>query len=88
MWIGACATSPKGGWLPSTRTSCKEPDQKILLNLIEALVSKVAKGPSEPRQLTPQQLREIRDRVRIGEDKHAVAHYYGVDVAVIRQLAS
>ena len=73
---------------PIVADTGKEHDQKILLNLIEALVSKVAKGPSEPRQLTPQQLREIRDRVRIGEDKHAVAHYYGVDVAVISQLAS
>jgi hypothetical protein len=55
--------------------------------LLEALVSKVATGPSEPRQLTTQQLREIRQRISIGEDKHAVAQYYNVDVSVIRGLA-
>jgi hypothetical protein len=73
---------------PIVTDTSKEPDQRVLLNLIEALASKVARGPSEPRQLTPQQLREIRDRVRIGEDKYAVAHYYGIDVAMVRQLAS
>jgi len=73
---------------PIVADTSEQPDQKVLLNLIAMLTDRVAKGPSEPRQLTPQQLREIRDRVRIGEDKHAVAHYYGIDVAMVRQLAS
>ena len=65
-----------------------EPDQRVLLNLIEILTSKVARGPSAPRVLTAQQLREVRERVRVGEDKSNIARYYGVDVAVVRQLAS
>jgi hypothetical protein len=64
-----------------------EPDQRVLLNLIETLASKVARGPSTPHILTAQQEREVRERIRVGEDKSNIARYYGVDVAVIRQLA-
>ena len=73
---------------PIVADTREQPDQRVLLDLIEALASKVARGPSEPKILSAQQLREVRERVRVGEDKNSIARYYGVDVAVIRQMAS
>jgi hypothetical protein len=66
----------------------EQPDQRVVLNLINALVALVAKGPMQPRVLTPQQLREVYARIKIGESKENIARAYNVDVAVIRQLAS
>jgi hypothetical protein len=66
----------------------ERPDQQVLLDLITALTGRVAKEPSEPRLLNPQQLREVRDRIKIGEPKEAIARAYKVDISVIRQLAS
>jgi hypothetical protein len=73
---------------PIVADTSEQPDQRVLLDLIEALVLRVAKGPSTPHQLTLQQLREVRDRIKIGEPKDAIARAYHVDVSVIRQLAS
>ena len=73
---------------PVVADTSEQPDQRVILNLINALVSLVAKGPMEPRVLTTQQLREVRDRIKIGEPKEAIARAYNVDVATIRQLAS
>jgi hypothetical protein len=66
----------------------KQPDQKILLELIEMLIERVAKGPSAAVNLSVQQQREVRERAKMGEPLARVADAYGVDVAVVRQLAS
>ena len=73
---------------PIVADTSEQPDQRVLLDLIEALVLRAAKGPSEPRLLNPQQLREVRDRIKMGEPKDRIARAYNVDVSVIRQLAS
>jgi hypothetical protein len=73
---------------PIVADTSEQPDQRVLLDLIEALVLRVAKGPSTPHQLTLQQLREVRDRIKMGEPKDRIARAYHVDVSVIRQLAS
>ena len=46
-----------------------------------------AKGPSEPFRLTPQQQREVRARLKVGEPQDDIARSYSVDVDTIRQLA-
>jgi hypothetical protein len=73
---------------PIVADTSERPDQQVLLDLITALSGRVAKEPSEPCQLTPQQQREIRDRVKMGEPKDNIARAYNVDVATVRQLAS
>ena len=73
---------------PVVADTREQPDQRVVLNLINALVALVAKGPTQPRVLTPQQLREVHARIKIGEPKENIARAYNVDVAVIRQLAS
>jgi hypothetical protein len=50
------------------------------------LVLRVAREPVEPRRLTPQQHREIHDRIKMGEPKDRIAHAYNVDVDTIGQL--
>ena len=50
------------------------------------LVWRVAKGPSEPLRLTPQQQQEALIRLRTGERQDSVARGYSVDVDTIRQL--
>ena len=51
-----------------------------------ALILRVARGPVEPFRLTPQQQREIHDRLKMGEPKDRIAHAYGIDVDTIGQL--
>jgi hypothetical protein len=50
------------------------------------LVSRVAKGPRKPHNLSEQQRQEIRARLKVGEPKDNLARIYGVDVDVIRQV--
>jgi hypothetical protein len=72
---------------PPVADSEREPDQRILLGLVELLVGLVARAPSEPRQLTQQQMQEIRARRREGEPADMVARAYGIEVAQVQQLA-
>jgi hypothetical protein len=65
----------------------KEPNEQVLTDLLNALKSRVAKGPSAPSRLSPQQQREIRARLKTGESPDSVARGYNVDVATIRHLA-
>jgi hypothetical protein len=73
---------------PIVADTSERPDQQVLLDLITALTGRVAKEPSKPCQLTPQQQREVRDRIKMGEPKDKIARAYNVDVATVRQLAS
>jgi hypothetical protein len=50
------------------------------------LVWRVAKGPSEPFKSTPQQQREVRHRLKMGEPNDKLARDYNVDIDTIRQL--
>jgi hypothetical protein len=62
------------------------PDERALTDLIAALVRKVAKGPSRPTGLTPQQRREVLARRRVGEPEDRIAAAYGVDPKTVRQI--
>ena len=73
---------------PIVADTSKEADQQVLLDLMKTLVSWVAKEPSEPCELTPQQQREVRDRIKMGEPKDKIARAYNIDVATVRELAS
>jgi hypothetical protein len=72
---------------PPVADTDKEPDQRILLSLVDILVGLVARAPSEPRQLTPQQMQEIRARRKEGEPADRVARAYGIEVEQVQQLA-
>jgi hypothetical protein len=70
------------------------PNEQVLISLISArtqeeggLVWRVAKGPSEPRQLTLQQQREVHVWLKMGEPHATIAYAYGVNIDTIRQLA-
>jgi hypothetical protein len=71
---------------PITADASKQPNERVLIDMAAALLGRVAKGPSEPTKMTPQQQREIRDRCRIGEPKDKLAREYGVSVAAIQQM--
>jgi hypothetical protein len=73
---------------PVTAAASKEPNERVLIDMAAALLGRVAKGPSEPRRLSDQQLREVRDRLAMGEPKDRIADAYGVPVEAIRQLVS
>jgi hypothetical protein len=64
----------------------KEPNQKVLLKLIELLAERVAKGPVEPVRLSKQQEREIRDRVKMGERASNIAIAYRCDIDTVKWI--
>jgi hypothetical protein len=61
-------------------------DNQSLSDLMENLVRRVAKGPSQPKKLSDQQRGEIRDRLKMGEPREAVAEAYGVDLATVKAM--
>jgi transposase len=76
--------------LPRAQTR-EEPDEQVLINLYTArtreeggLLFRVAKGPREPKLMTPQQQQEVRTRLKTGDN---IARGYGVDVDTIKRLA-
>ena len=73
-------------FVPGTDPS-KGPNDHTLASIYQRLLDLVAKGPSEPVRLSPQQQREVRMRLGVGESKDRIASAYGVDVDTIRQLA-
>ena len=79
---------------PFTTDASKEPNEQVLVSLMSArrkedggLAWRVAKVPSDPRRLSPQQQEEVRARLRVGEPKARIAAAYGVDEAMIARLA-
>ena len=73
---------------PLVANTNNEPDKKVLNSLNAALLERVAKGPSEPRRLSPQQLQDVHARLKTGEPRDRIADAYGVDVDTIKQLAA
>jgi hypothetical protein len=68
---------------PVTADVSKQPNERVLIDMTAALLERVAKGPSEPRRLSPQQQREVRARLAMGEAKDRIANAYGVPVDTI-----
>jgi hypothetical protein len=71
---------------PLVADTGKEPDQRILIELTELLLDRVAKAPAAPVTLTPQQQREVRARFKEGEPVGNIAREYKVDIATVREL--
>ena len=72
---------------PGADTS-KQPDQTILLSLIELLVDRVAKGPVAPRILSEHQTQAIKMRRAEGEPLADLALAYGIEIEQVRSLVS
>jgi hypothetical protein len=71
---------------PLVADTKKEPNERVLIDMIPALVLQVAKGAQEPLTLTPQRQLEVRNRLRTGEPHASIAASYGVDADTIRRL--
>jgi len=67
-----------------------EPDQQVLMILVNDLKAIVAKGPSTPQPLSPQLRAAVLARLKVGEPAPRIAEAYriGIDaVELIRRLA-
>jgi hypothetical protein len=73
--------------LAGSKNDLTGPNERTLVDLIDALVPLVAKAPSQPRQLRPQQLSEIKMRLASNEPAPRIAASYNVEVDVIREIA-
>jgi hypothetical protein len=62
------------------------PEGQDLIDIMDALVSRVAKGPSQPRVLSAQKRQEIRERIRVGEPRESVAQAYDISPADIKAV--
>jgi hypothetical protein len=69
-----------------TKYDLKGPNERVLINLIDALVPHVAKTPRRPVKFKPQQLDEIKIRLKSGEPAYIIARSYGVELDVIQEL--
>ena len=76
---------PPFDFRPGADTS-REPDEAILSIVMNDLVRLVAKAPSTPSRLSPQQKREVAVRLAMGEPIPRIAEAYHVDAELIRQL--
>jgi hypothetical protein len=69
-----------------TKYDLKGPNERTLINLIEALVPLVVKAPRQPVAFKPQQLHEIKLRLKSGEPAYIIARSYNVELDVIQEL--
>jgi hypothetical protein len=60
--------------------------QQDLIDVVTALVHRVAKGPSRPKTLSDQQKGHIRDRLNQGEPKEMIAEAYSIDIATVQAI--
>jgi hypothetical protein len=63
------------------------PDENVLTNLINMLVPRVIKTAGPRTNLRPQQLREVRMRLKEGEPISRIANSYGVEIETIRAIS-
>jgi hypothetical protein len=63
------------------------PDERVLSDLIEALTPMVARTAGPRTSLRPQQLQEIRMRLKQGEPAARIAQSYNVEAETIRQIS-
>jgi hypothetical protein len=71
---------------PPGKNASEEPNEQILIGLIDMLLSRVAKGPRKSHQLSEQQEGEIRARLKVGEPQSNIARAYDVDIDTVRQV--
>jgi hypothetical protein len=61
-------------------------DRQALIDTLHELELRAAPGPSKPRSLSEQERAWIKERVRQGEPREAVAQAYGVDLATVKAV--
>ena len=71
---------------PAVDDTSKQPNQRVLLGLIDLLLPRVMRGPVEPRVLMEHQIAAIKARHKEGEPISALAEAYGCDAEQIRRL--
>jgi hypothetical protein len=57
----------------------KEPNERVLVDLLTVLLPSVARGPSAPVAFKPQQLSEIKIRLKNNEPAAVIAKSYNVE---------
>jgi hypothetical protein len=74
-------------WPVGSEGAMYGPDEAAITNLID-LITPMAMRTAGPRtKLKPQQLNEIRMRLKVGEPAARIARAYGVDDATIRAIS-
>jgi hypothetical protein len=73
------------GFLPDANLR-HEPNEQSLLGLMTALVPKVASGPTRPNNFSNHEMREILLRLKQGDTEKLIAHRFGCETDVIREI--
>jgi hypothetical protein len=73
------------GFLPDTNPAFG-PNEQALMNLMTALIPKVASGPTRPNNFSRHELKEILLRLKQGDTEKLIAHRFGCEVDVIREI--
>jgi hypothetical protein len=63
-----------------------EPNERVLIDLLTALLPLVARGPSAPAAFKPQQLSEIQRRLKSNEPAERIAKTYNCEVDAILEI--
>jgi hypothetical protein len=63
-----------------------EPNERVLIDLLSALVPLVVKGPAAPVAFKPQQLFEIKTRLKSNEPAALIAKSYNVETDAILEI--
>jgi hypothetical protein len=74
-------------WPVGSEGALTGPDERVLSDLIETLLPLVARTAGVQTNLRPQQLNEIRMRLKQGEPALRIARSYGVEAETIRQIS-
>jgi hypothetical protein len=65
----------------------RRPTNKTLLEIIDALVPMVAKAPMPPREIRPQHMEQIIERLRAGEPAREIAKSFNIpDIDQVRAI--
>jgi hypothetical protein len=73
------------GFLPDTNLSFG-PNEQTLMNLMSALIPKVASGPTRPNNFSNHEMREILLRLKQGDTEKLIAHRFGCEIDTIREI--
>jgi hypothetical protein len=63
-----------------------EPDEKVLISLVEALAGRVARAGGRPTGVSLADRRSIRHRRQSGEPADRIAAAYGLSIETVRQI--
>jgi hypothetical protein len=94
--VGAvCGAAPRGqhprrrswlaSFLPDTNPAFG-PNEQALMTLMSDLVPKIASGPTRPNNFSRHELKEILLRLKQGDTEKLIAHRFGCEIDVIREI--